>query len=71
MKNKRIYSLVLAFAMLISALCLPAGAEITPTVYKSGYNGVNEYRGENKLIIYTPENGATTGTNEWGCEAVV
>lgn len=71
MKNKRIYSLALALVMLISALCLPVSAEITPAVYKSDYNGVNEYRGENKLIIYTPEKGATTGTNEWGYEAVV
>lgn len=71
MKNKRPVSLALVLIMLISALCLPAGAEITPAVYKTEYNAINEYRGENKLIIYTSEKGATTGTNEWGCEAVV
>ncbi len=34
-------------------------------------DGVNKSRGEDEMIIYTPERGATTGTNEYGYEVVV
>jgi peptidoglycan/xylan/chitin deacetylase (PgdA/CDA1 family) len=34
-------------------------------------NGVDIYRASGFLVVYTPETGATTGTNEYGAEAVV
>ncbi len=34
-------------------------------------DAVNASRGENQMILYTPEYGATTGTNEYGYEVVV
>ncbi len=34
-------------------------------------DAVNVERGDNQMILYTPEYGATTGTNEYGYEVVV
>ncbi|MBQ3094207.1 MAG: family 10 glycosylhydrolase, partial [Clostridia bacterium] len=34
-------------------------------------DGINVSRGEDKMILYTPEYGKTTGTNEYGYEVVV
>ncbi len=33
-------------------------------------DAVNAYRGTDMMVLYTPEHGATTGTSEWGTEAV-
>lgn len=48
------------------------------TVNRYIYNKINpndkEFpggRGADELVIYTPEYGLRTGTNEWGCEAIV
>ena len=46
------------------------GGEITDTVSKA-IDGVNVYRGTDKIIIYDNDKGATTGTNIYGAEAVV
>lgn len=46
------------------------GGEITDTLSKA-VDGVNVYRGTDKIIIYDNDKGATTGTNIYGAEAVV
>ena len=44
---------------------------INPGIYNSAGNNYPGYRGVNQLIIYTPEYGKKTGTNEFGTEAIV
>ena len=44
---------------------------INPGVYDAAGNNYPGYRGTNQLIIYTPEYGKKTGTNEFGTEAIV
>ena len=46
------------------------GGEITDSLSKA-IDGVNVYRGTDKIIIYDNDKGATTGTNIYGAEAVV
>ena len=59
--------LFLLSALLLTVLPLSAFAE-TVTVTASG---MDMTRGAGQLIIYTSAYGATTNTNEWGCEAAV
>lgn len=40
----------------------------TVTVAANSFNAV---RGSGELVIYTPEMGSTTGTNEWGYEVII
>ena len=44
---------------------------INPGVYDAAGNTYPGYRGVNQLVIYTPEYGKKTGTNEFGTEAIV
>lgn len=34
-------------------------------------DGINTFRGADMLVVYTGANGQTTGTNQWGTEAVI
>ena len=66
------HPLVILLSLVLLASVLPAGLMTasagTTTVTASG---VNMARGEGQLIIYTPDYGTTTQTNEWGFEAAV
>lgn len=65
--KKRILPLLLAVIFVLGAVPFAASAETVT-------NKITDFdtsRGEGALIIYTPTYGATTGTNEWGIEAVV
>ena len=64
----KLLCLLLAAAMLLCALPAFASAEVKAKIKADGFNSVRE---SGMLIIYTPAMGATTGTNEWGCEAVI
>ncbi len=70
MKNNsvRMLCLLLAAAVLCALLPAFAAAEVKAQIKADGFNSVRE---SGMLIIYTPSMGATTGTNEWGCEAVI
>ena len=66
---KKLVCLTLCVLILITSFSFASSAEddiitVTPT-------GVNTSRSENALIIYTPDFGTTTNTNQWGTEAVV
>lgn len=64
---KKILSVLLTVITVLSLAAFPvSAAESVQTV-----TGVNRGRGENELIVYTSAFGATTGTNQWGAEAVV
>lgn len=64
---KKTVSLLLIFFMILSILPLSASAG-TSSIAIDGYNTT---RYSENLIIYTPDKSSTTGTNEWGYEAVV
>lgn len=64
---KKILVTLLALALLFSATAFIVSAEEI-TIQASA---MNTGRGEGQLIIYTPEYGAKTNTNEWGYEATV
>ncbi len=64
---KRACSLFLLFILVFPINCFSASAkEITITA-----NGFNVTRESGALVIYTPDKGATTGTNEWGYEVII
>ena len=44
---------------------------IDPTIQNAQGSAYPGYRGANQLVIYTPEYGKRTGTNEFGTEAIV
>ena len=48
----------------ISSINPVAGVSVSGNFYPGG-------RGANQLVVYTPQNGARTGTNEFGAEAIV
>ena len=62
---------IFAFLLCVCALagCLPFSAAAKEITVK--FNGINTARGSGQLIIYTPDYGERTNTNEWGAEAVV
>lgn len=63
---KRSFAILLAlFAILPLCVCF-ASAETTQTA-----DGLNVFRGSGMLVVYNSEYGDTTGTNEWGYEAVI
>lgn len=63
----RILPFLLAAVFLFTALPIAVFAKtVTATI-----SGINTARGEGQLIIYTPDYGATTTTNDWGIEATV
>lgn len=67
---KRLYK---AFAVLL-ALLFVMPLSVFPSAEKSitvKADGFNTARLEGQLIIYTPDMGASTGTNEWGYEVIV
>ncbi len=67
---KRIHkglTLLLAFAMLAAIFVFPASAKQV-TVKADGFDS---FRNSGALIIYTPNMGDTTGTNEWGYEVII
>lgn len=65
---KKFVCIFLSLAALLSLAVFPVWAE---TSIEQNITAVNNGRGENHLIVYTPAFGATTNTNEWGVEAVV
>ncbi len=69
MKQIRILSLLMALFLLSAAL--PFSLTVTAKTVTVTATAVNSARGEGQLIIYTPEYGSSTNTNEWGAEAVV
>ena len=52
-----------------ASVSISATATINGTV--ATINGINVTRGENDLILYSPQNGSNTGTNEYGTEVLV
>ena len=64
----KLICLLIAAAMICAALPAFAAAETKAQIKADGFNTVRE---SGTLIIYTPAMGATTMTNEWGCEAVI
>jgi len=66
-----------AIAALFAALALtvPSASAASDTVTVAGQthavNGTNIYRATDYLVRYTPAQGATTGTNQYGYEAAV
>ena len=67
MKFRNILVVFLLISMLLPMFMFSANAkEITITA-----NGINAVRESGTLIIYTPDMGATTGTNEWGYEVII
>lgn len=50
---------------------LQFGGTITAGANTHALNGINIYRGENQIILYTPYQGATTGTNTYGAEVAL
>ena len=67
MKFRNIFIVVLIATMLLPMFMFSAAAkEITITA-----TGINVVRESGALVIYTPDKGATTGTNEWGYEVIV
>ena len=52
-----------------ASVSISATATINGTV--ATINGINATRGENDLILYSPQNGSNTGTNEYGTEVLV
>lgn len=64
---KKSFSLLLVLLMILTILPLSASAA-TVSIAIDGYN---EIRYAEMLIIYTPDNGSSTNTNEWGYEAIV
>jgi len=48
-----------------------AGDTVTVAGQAKAITGVNAYRSTNSFIVYTPAQGATTGTNAYGYEAAV
>ena len=63
----QLLTLLLIFAMLATALAIPVSAEKT-TVKSDGFDSV---RGSGELIIYTPDMGDYTNTNQWGWEVII
>lgn len=68
--SARLLAGLLATLLLLGMLCTAALTVSAQTVTTTA-SAINSARGEGQLIIYTPEYGATTNTNEWGAEAVV
>ena len=66
-KIYRALAVLLALLSVVPMLVFPSAAE--PVTIKA--DGFNCVRGEGQLIIYTPDNGATTGTNQWGYEVII
>ncbi|MBO5870285.1 MAG: family 10 glycosylhydrolase [Clostridia bacterium] len=67
MKFRNILAVFLLISMLLPMFMFSATAkEITITA-----NGINITRESGTLVIYTPDKGATTGTNEWGYEVII
>ncbi len=63
----KLLTLILAVAMLVTALSIPVSAK--HTTIKA--DGIDAIRNGGNLIIYTPNMGDTTGTNEWGYEVII
>lgn len=63
----RCLAALLALAMLVSVFVIPASAKEL-TVKADGFDSV---RGLGELIIYTPNMGNYTNTNQWGWEVIV
>ncbi|MBQ4316665.1 MAG: family 10 glycosylhydrolase [Clostridia bacterium] len=67
MKFRNILVVFLLISMVLPMFMFSVTAkEITITA-----NGINITRESGSLVIYTPDNGATTGTNEWGYEVII
>lgn len=64
---KKFINLLLVLAMLATAFVMPASAK--QTTIKA--DGIDSFRNGGNLIIYTPNMGDTTGTNEWGYEVII
>ncbi|MBQ5837089.1 MAG: family 10 glycosylhydrolase [Clostridia bacterium] len=64
---KRLLTILLALLMLVSTFAIPASAK--QTTIKA--DGIDSSRNGGNLIIYTPNMGDTTGTNEWGYEVII
>ena len=67
MNGKRLLCATIALILLIPLTVFSASAK-TEKIKADGFNSV---RGSGQLIIYTPDMGETTATNEWGAEAVI
>ena len=64
---KRITAVLLLALMLIPTLIFSSSAKQV----SQRADGINATRQSGFLVIYTPDHGATTGTNEWGYEVVI
>lgn len=67
--STRFIATVLMLVMTLPLLLLPASASDVITISADAIDPLAREAG--KLVIYTPEYGATTGTNEWGYEVVI
>ncbi len=68
MKNlSRIICMILTLMLLLAAVPLSASAKET----KVQADGFNSVRGGGQLIVYTPDFGPSTKTNNWGYEVVI
>ena len=65
--KKRILPLLLAVLFVLGAIPFAASAETVTTKISA----IDSARGEGELIVYTPDYGPSTATNQWGYEAVV
>ena len=69
MKQSTAKTICLALALTILSAFFPGAASAAAITKRA--DGMNTTRESGTLIIYTPAMGATTGTNEWGYEAVI
>ncbi len=67
---KRVISAIATLLLLVPLFVFPASADEVETISIVA-DGMNCYREAGALVIYTPEHGTTTGTNEWGWEVIV
>lgn len=61
----------LGAAVAIDAPPAPSPTSVTLSPASKDLDGTNVYRSSNFLVLYTPDHGATTGTNPWGTEVEV
>lgn len=67
MSFKKMCAILLSIAFVVPMMIFSASAKELTVIA----NGINITRESGALVIYTPEKGGSTGTNEWGYEVVI
>ena len=71
---KKSLLVVIATILMLTLVSAPASAgpnDLTVDGQPTTLDATNAYRSANSLVMYTPDFGDTTGTNEWGYEVAV